>query len=219
MTAVLPKLGLSRPPKIKIRRSLVKAVSWRLLGTVDTLILSFVLMTVIGPIFGFNPEKGEALETAGLIAITEVITKMVLYFVHERLWAKLKWGTASQDGDRSVSYRRSVAKTTSWRTLASTDTILIAWFYTGNLATALSIGGLEVFTKLILYFLHERLWAKISFGIHYSAPFGMDPVLPKAESAAACGSHTATEATGLSRRALARWANEGGTIPAPSQHL
>jgi uncharacterized membrane protein len=50
---------------------------------------------------------------------------------------------------------------------------LLAWFFTGNLATAISIGGLEVITKLILYFFHEHAWSRIQYGIEKgSEPFG-----------------------------------------------
>jgi len=174
-----PKLGLKKLPKVKIGRSIAKAISWRVLGTTDTLILSFVLITFLGPIFGLKPSEGEALETASLIAITEVVTKMVLYFLHERVWNKLKWGASTKDGDRSESYRRSGLKTASWRIIASIDTIALAWFYTGNFATAISIGGLEVFTKLILYFVHERIWTKIPFGLQHTAEIEPEPTQPQ----------------------------------------
>lgn len=59
---------------------------------------------------------------------------------------------------------RSVAKSISWRTIGTIDTMVISYFITGKLALALSIGGIEVFTKMILYFFHERTWNKIKFG-------------------------------------------------------
>jgi uncharacterized membrane protein len=43
--------------------------------------------------------------------------------------------------------------------------MVLGFFITGDLTMALSIGGLEVFTKMILYFLHERIWYKIPFGV------------------------------------------------------
>jgi uncharacterized membrane protein len=60
--------------------------------------------------------------------------------------------------------RRSVLKAISWRILGTLDTITISYFLTGQIKTALSIGGLEVFTKMILYFFHERIWNLISWG-------------------------------------------------------
>ena len=163
-----PRLDPPNPPEIKVWRSVAKAVSWRVVGTIDTLILSYILITYLGPLFGLEHSSGEALETASYIAITEVFTKMLFYFLHERFWAKLKWGVKVEDGKRSESIKRTGTKTATWRTIASLDTMLLAYFFTGNVATAISIGGLEIVTKLILYFIHERVWAKLPFGIDHT---------------------------------------------------
>ena len=65
-----------------------------------------------------------------------------------------------------VSYKRHLAKTISWRIIGTLDTMIIAWVITGSLEWGLAIGGVEVFTKMILYFLHERAWYKFSkFGL------------------------------------------------------
>jgi uncharacterized membrane protein len=59
---------------------------------------------------------------------------------------------------------RSIAKTISWRTVGTIDTIIISWIIVGNVNFALTIGGVELFTKMALYFLHERAWNRSSFG-------------------------------------------------------
>ena len=59
-------------------RSLVKAVSWRATGSIDTFVISFIL-------------TGHA-ALAGSIAGTELITKILLYYLHERVWAWIPWG-------------------------------------------------------------------------------------------------------------------------------
>ncbi|MDP5231918.1 MAG: DUF2061 domain-containing protein [Cellulophaga sp.] len=59
---------------------------------------------------------------------------------------------------------RSIIKSISWRIIGTLDTMLIAWIVTGELKLALSIGVVELFTKMLLYFFHERLWNKISWG-------------------------------------------------------
>jgi uncharacterized membrane protein len=59
---------------------------------------------------------------------------------------------------------RSVVKTISWRTLGTIDTIVISYIITGSLTMAASIGSIEVITKMILYYLHERGWNKIQLG-------------------------------------------------------
>ncbi|SKB74946.1 Uncharacterized membrane protein [Salegentibacter holothuriorum] len=59
---------------------------------------------------------------------------------------------------------RSILKTVSWRIVGTIDTIVISWVLTGEIETALAIGSVELVTKMILYFGHERLWNMISFG-------------------------------------------------------
>ena len=54
--------------------------------------------------------------------------------------------------------KRSIVKTISWRVVGTIDTIIISWFITGQIALALSIGTIELVTKMILYFFHERVW-------------------------------------------------------------
>jgi uncharacterized membrane protein len=60
--------------------------------------------------------------------------------------------------------RRSVVKAITWRTLGTLDTIVISYVLTGEIKTAISIGGIEVFTKMFLYFFHERIWNMIKWG-------------------------------------------------------
>jgi uncharacterized membrane protein len=59
---------------------------------------------------------------------------------------------------------RSIIKSISWRTVGTIDTMVISYFITGKLSLAISIGSVEVFTKMALYFFHERTWNRISFG-------------------------------------------------------
>ena len=60
--------------------------------------------------------------------------------------------------------KRSLAKACSWRVLASTDTFLISWLITGKLFWAETITLLEILTKTLLYYFHERGWDKIKWG-------------------------------------------------------
>lgn len=59
---------------------------------------------------------------------------------------------------------RSLLKSISWRTIGTIDTVIISWLITGTLSFALTIGGVELFTKMFLYFFHERLWNRIKIG-------------------------------------------------------
>lgn len=59
-------------------RSLAKAVSWRVTGTVDTFLISWII-------------TGQVL-VAGGIALTEIVTKVFLFWLHERVWNRIGWG-------------------------------------------------------------------------------------------------------------------------------
>lgn len=55
----------------------------------------------------------------------------------------------------------SLLKTVSWRIIGTIDTMIISYLLTGKLDVAVSIGGIEVVSKMILYYLHERAWIKL----------------------------------------------------------
>jgi uncharacterized membrane protein len=59
---------------------------------------------------------------------------------------------------------RSFLKAVSWRTLGTLDTFAISWFFTGRVEIAGSIAALEIATKIVWYYLHERVWAAIPWG-------------------------------------------------------
>lgn len=59
---------------------------------------------------------------------------------------------------------RSVAKTLSWRVIATTTTATIVWLFTGELTLAVAVGGVEAVTKMLLYYVHERGWDRIRLG-------------------------------------------------------
>ncbi|MDP6868714.1 MAG: DUF2061 domain-containing protein [Acidimicrobiales bacterium] len=162
-----PRLDPPNPPEIQPARSIAKAISWRIVGTIDTLVLSFVVLSVLGSFFGLEESSGaDRAKTAAFIALTEVVTKMTLYYLHERLWLRMHWDrTLDEGGHYRDGRRRSATKTATWRVLASADTMVLGLVFTGNLATAISIGGFEIITKLVLYFFHERYWARIRWGI------------------------------------------------------
>lgn len=59
------------------------------------------------------------------------------------------------------SWQISLAKTTTWRITATLTTIIIAYFIIGDVEAALAIGGIEFFAKMVIYYLHERIWNRI----------------------------------------------------------
>jgi len=65
-------------------RSFAKAVSWRITGSIDTFLISWLI-------------TGNA-SIAGTISAIEVLTKIFLFYAHERAWMKIKWGKKHQNG-------------------------------------------------------------------------------------------------------------------------
>lgn len=64
--------------------------------------------------------------------------------------------------ERTVdSNLKSLLKTISWRIVGTIDTMVISYIITGDFSTAFSIGSVEVVTKMVLYYLHERVWATV----------------------------------------------------------
>ena len=125
-----------------IRRHIAKTISWRILGTADTMVLSWLITGSI---------------EAGLqIGVADVTTKMLLYYLHERAWFK---------SSISNSTKRHLYKTATWRLIGTFDTILLSFVIWGDGVQSFQIGGAETVSKTVLYFIHEKMWYRITFGI------------------------------------------------------
>ena len=70
------------------------------------------------------------------------------------LFIKNKMAVTPRGKDHLISFTKGI----SWRLIGTLDTIIISYFVTGQMKFALSIGTVEVFTKIILYYFHERAW-------------------------------------------------------------
>ena len=64
-----------------------------------------------------------------------------------------------------VTKLRSLFKTISWRIVGTLDTMLLGWIITGSPLVGLKIGALELITKFVLYYFHERMWLRSKYGI------------------------------------------------------
>jgi len=64
------------------KRSIAKTVSWRLLGSLDTFLITYFI-------------TGEA-KIGAFVATAEVLTKIVLYYFHERCWSHIRWGMSKK---------------------------------------------------------------------------------------------------------------------------
>ena len=129
-------LGAPRREARARARALAKAISWRAIGSLDTFVWSWLITGHAG--------------AAGAIASIETVTKIGLYYGHERLWRAAPWAVNA--------HSRSLTKAVAWRLLAGLDTFVLSWLVTGNAKFAVSILSIEALTKIGLYYLHERAW-------------------------------------------------------------
>ena len=124
------------------KRHFAKTISWRIVGTIDTLIFTFIL----------SEDLNKSLE----ISIYTIFTKTVWYYIHERIWYRVNL--------RKANYRHFL-KTLTWRSVGSLDTIIISFLLLGNTDLLYQIAGAETVSKTVLYYLHEKLWYNSNFGL------------------------------------------------------
>jgi adenylylsulfate kinase len=79
------------------------------------------------------------------------------------------------------THTRSIVKGITWRIIASATTMLVVFLMTGDLALVASVGFIDVTAKLFFYYLHERTWGKVHWGV-------LGPI-PKS-GACICGCHS-----------------------------
>lgn len=132
------------------KRHIGKTITWRVIGSLDTFFL--------GTLFSGSTEIG------GWIAFTEALTKTILYYFHERIWAKSKLLLNSSKPKKDQ--KRHILKTFSWRAIGTLDTLILSWIFTGSPLTGAKIALAEILTKMLLYYLHERIWFKSNWGVN-----------------------------------------------------
>ena len=132
-----------------VLRSLLKSFSWRIIAISDTILVVLLITCVFGDC---------SLKNALTIGFLEFLIKFIAYFIHERIWLSIQF-------EKRFGVTRTLFKTLSWRVIAT----VITFFVAGEILntkdnTALYIAGIEVFTKSLLYYMHERLWLILPLG-------------------------------------------------------
>ena len=132
-----------------VLRSLLKSFSWRIIAISDTILTVLLITCILGDC---------SLKNALTIGFLEFLIKLVAYFVHERIWLSIQF-------EKRFGVTRTIYKTLSWRVLATVVTFIIAGeILNSKDNAALYIAGIEVFTKSLLYYMHERLWLTLPLG-------------------------------------------------------
>lgn len=124
------------------KRHIVKSISWRFFGSLDTFLLSIFII--------------DDVNISLKITFLETISKTILYYYHERFWFK---------SSINNSKIRHFIKPFTWRVLASIDTLLISSILFNDIKLGFQLSVYEVFTKIILYYLHDKLWYQSKFGL------------------------------------------------------
>ncbi|MDC0204368.1 DUF2061 domain-containing protein [Flavobacteriales bacterium] len=146
--------------EIKKKRHVAKTITWRIVGTLDTFLISTFLIHYIN-----ESSYSESALIGGWISGLEIITKTILYYIHERLWYTINWISSNQ--------LRHIVKTISWRLVGAIDTIalvfIVFYFATGTIEqapeVAISMFSIEIITKMVLYYIHERVWITSNWGV------------------------------------------------------
>lgn len=127
-----------------VKRHIIKTISWRIIGSLDTFLLSWLFSGRL--YFGL------------LISGSEIITKSILYYLHERIWFKSRFYNPN---------KRHLYKTFTWRAVGTIDTFFLALIITGSSLTGFKIGGFEILSKMALYYIHEKVWYGFNFGLDH----------------------------------------------------
>ena len=132
-----------------VLRSLLKSFSWRIIAISDTILIVLLVTCILG-----DCSFGNALA----IGFLEFLIKFIAYFIHERIWLSIQF-------EKRFGVTRTLYKTLSWRVIATVITYIVA----GEILNtpdnaAVYIVGIEIFTKSLLYYMHERLWLILPLG-------------------------------------------------------
>ena len=85
-----------------------------------------------------------------------MITKLILYYLHERFWF---------NSNLTNSKIRHLVKPFTWRAIGTLDTLIISSLLFDDFFMGAQLASLETLTKLVLYYLHDKIWYKLKFGL------------------------------------------------------
>lgn len=130
-------------------RSILKGISWRIVATIDTILVVLLITCLLGNC---------SLEDAIKIGASEFLIKLAIFYFHERIWLNYL-------GKQATTNKEILYKSISWRVVATTTTFIISGIVLNSFdEVALYIALTELFTKFALYYTHEKLWLKLPLG-------------------------------------------------------
>ena len=130
-------------------RSVLKGISWRFIALADTILVVLLITCLFGEC---------SMEDAIKIGASEFLLKLAIFYFHERIWLRYL-------GKQATSNKEIIYKSISWRVVATTTTFIISGIVLNSFnEIALYIALTELFTKFVLYYVHEKIWLKLPLG-------------------------------------------------------
>ncbi|WP_034060388.1 DUF2061 domain-containing protein [Lacinutrix jangbogonensis] len=130
-------------------RSILKGISWRFVATTDTILVVLLITCLL---------ENCSIEDAIKIGASEFLIKLAIFYFHERIWLRYL-------GKQATTNREILYKSISWRIVATTMTFVISGIVLKSFnEIALYIALTELFTKFVLYYVHEKIWLKLPLG-------------------------------------------------------
>ncbi|MFD2822510.1 DUF2061 domain-containing protein [Lacinutrix iliipiscaria] len=130
-------------------RSILKGISWRIVATTDTVLVVLFVTCILGEC---------SIENALKIGASEFLIKLAIFYFHERLWLKIL-------SKQATTNKEIIYKSISWRVVATSTTFIISGIVLNAFdEIALYIALTELFTKFVLYYIHEKAWLKLPLG-------------------------------------------------------
>uniref|UniRef100_A0A7S2UXG1 DUF2061 domain-containing protein n=1 Tax=Fibrocapsa japonica TaxID=94617 RepID=A0A7S2UXG1_9STRA len=144
------------------KRSIVKALLWRLTAGIITFITSFIF-------------SGD-LSTAAKIVGGDFVSKAGFMYVGERVWSKVNWGRTKGNKDSKTamdSKSRSLTKALVWRAFAATNTLVMSFFMAKDVSIAGKIASSDTVFKTFLFYINERIWSRVEWGKEYQLEYNI----------------------------------------------
>lgn len=133
------------------KRLITKIVLWRIIAFLTTLIIALI-------------ETGSFKES-GILSIINAVSKLIMMYGYEHIWMKISFGIVEEDGKKKETKCRVFTKTSGWRLIASTTTVILAYAVTKSIEEAFTIGIADFIVKTILLYIYEFIWHRVKWGI------------------------------------------------------
>jgi len=103
--------------------------------------------------------------TGVVIASWAILINAILHWLHERAWNWVQWNRKPGDTIMFVDGQpRTISKSVTWRALITINNFMIPYLTTGSWQTALAFLTVATLLNIVVYYTHERVWNKFSWG-------------------------------------------------------